>query len=430
MSLARPEILQTLPGPEDITRVELPNGIVVLVRSNFESASVTLSGYLPAGGLFDPPEKLGLAHFTALGLTRGTERHHFQQIFNLLESAGASLGFGASVYNINFGGRALAEDLPLLLSLLAECLRIPRFPQKPIERLRRQILTGIAIRDQDPADRAEMMFDEVLFPNHPFGKPTDGTRHTIARITREDLLAFHRHYFGPRGMTLVIVGAVSAEQVLEEVQRTLGDWKNPLQPAFPEIPAVAPLAQSVRSHIALPGKVQTELVMGTLGPSRLSPDFMPASLGNNILGQFGLMGRIGNVVREQEGLAYEASTSLNAWKDAGTWEVTAGVNPANLQRAIDLILAEIRRFIAEPVSWEELRDSQSHYLGRLPLSLESNAGVAHAILNLERFQLGLDYYKRYPALVESVTPEQILEVARRWLDPERFAIISAGPPME
>ncbi|WP_322507189.1 pitrilysin family protein, partial [Anaerolinea sp.] len=203
MSLVRPEILQTLPGPEDITRVELPNGIVVLVRSNFESASVTLSGYLPAGGLFDPPEKLGLAHFTALGLMRGTERHHFQQIFNLLESAGASLGFGASVYNINFGGRALAEDLPLLLNLLAECLRIPRFPQKPIERLRRQILTGIAIRDQDPADRAEMMFDEVLFPNHPFGKPTDGTRHTIARITREDLLAFHHHYFGPRGMTLV-----------------------------------------------------------------------------------------------------------------------------------------------------------------------------------------------------------------------------------
>jgi len=136
------------------------------------------------------------------------------------------------------------------------------------------------------------------------------------------------------------------------------------------------------------------------------------------------------VVREQEGLAYEASTSLNAWKDAGTWEVTAGVNPSNLQRAIDLILAEIRRFISEPVSWEELRDSQSHYLGRLPLSLESNAGVAHAILNLERFNLGLDYYKRYPALVESVTPEQILEVSRRWLDPDRFAIVSAGPPME
>jgi zinc protease len=163
-----------------------------------------------------------------------------------------------------------------------------------------------------------------------------------------------------------------------------------------------------------------------LGPQRKSPDYLSASLGNNVLGQFGMMGRIGDVVREQAGLAYHASTSLNAWIEAGSWEVSAGVNPANLQRAIDLILSELDRFVREPVSSEELQDSQANFVGRLPLSMESNAGVAGALLNLERFQLGLDYYRRYPPLVESVTPELVLETARRYIDTHGIAIISAG----
>jgi zinc protease len=166
--------------------------------------------------------------------------------------------------------------------------------------------------------------------------------------------------------------------------------------------------------------------MGTLGPKRCSPDFLPASLGNNILGQFGLMGRIGDVVREQAGLAYNASTSLNAWIEAGSWEVSAGVNPANLDRAVNLIVSELKRFVNEPVTSEELEDSQSNFIGRLPLSMESNSGVANAILNLERFQLGLDYYRRYPAMVSAVTPAMILEAAKRYIDPEKLAIISAG----
>ncbi len=190
-----------------------------------------------------------------------------------------------------------------------------------------------------------------------------------------------------------------------------------------------PPTQATRQHLSIAGKTQTDLNLGTLGPQRSSPDYLAASLGNNILGQFGMMGRIGDVVREQAGLAYSASTSLNAWIASGSWEVSAGVNPANLQRAIDLILSELRRFVSEPVSAEELADSQANYIGRLPLSLESNNGVANALLNLERFQLGLEYYRRYPHMVESVTPQQVLSVAKHYLDPDRMAIVSAGPDL-
>ena len=149
-------------------------------------------------------------------------------------------------------------------------------------------------------------------------------------------------------------------------------------------------------------------------------------LGNSVLGQFGMMGRIGDVVREQAGLAYYASTSLNSWIASGSWEVSAGVNPVNLEKAIDLILRELARFTSEPVSNQELQDSQSNFIGRLPLSMESNAGVATALLNLERFGLALDYYQKFPAAIAAITSEDVLEVARRYLVREAMVIVSAG----
>jgi zinc protease len=420
---------RSLPGPHDISRSELPNGITVLTRTNLNSPAVVVSGYISAGSLFDPLEKLGLAYFTAMMLTRGTEGLTFQEIFNALESAGASLGFGASVHNTSFGGKALAEDLPLLFNTLAEALCRPLFPPEHIERVRAQMEAGLKIRAQDTSDQASMTFDAALYPDHPYGRPEDGHLETVRQITRTDLVGYHQRHYGPRGMVIVVVGAVSAQQVLETVQATLGDWQNPAQPEAPVVPNVPPPSQLYRQHIVLAGKSQTDLVMGTLGPQRRSPDYLAASLGNNILGQFGMMGRIGDVVREQAGLAYYASTSLNSWIASGSWEVSAGVNPANLQRAIDLIRVELRRYGSEPVTAEELSDSQANYIGRLPLSLESNHGVANALLNLERFQLGLDYYQRYPDMVRAMTPEKILAVARKYLDAENLIIASAGPEL-
>ncbi len=421
---------KSLPGPGDITRCVLPNGIILLTRSNFNSPSVVVSGYLPSGSIFDPREKLGLAHFTALALMRGTQKRSFQQIYDALESVGATLGFGASVHNTSFGGRALAEDLPLLLGTLSEAIREPAFPVEHFERLRAQLLTSLAMRDQDTADRAAIRFDETVFANHPYGLPEDGFPETIQAIQHKDLLEHHRRTYGPRNMVLVVVGAVSASQAYDIAARALGGWENPLQPSAPALPSLAPVMAAVREHIPLPGKSQTDLVMGGFGPRRSSPDYLAASLGNNILGQFGMMGRIGDAVREQAGLAYYASTSLNAWINTGSWEVSAGVNPTNLQRAIDLILVEIRRFISEPVSREELQDSQANYVGRLPLSMESNNGVASALLNLERFQLGLDYYQQFPSQVAAITTEDVLQAAQHYLFPDRMVTISSGPELQ
>jgi zinc protease len=417
----------SLLSPEDIYRAVLPNGITVLARSSFNSPSISMGGYLPAGAIFESDAKLGLADFVSSSLMRGTQTRTFDAIYNELESVGASMGFDSGVHNTSFGGRSLVEDLPLLLKLLSESLQTPIFPKDEIEKLRAQILTGLAIRAQDTSDMAAMAFDRMLFDGHPYSRPADGFVETIQSITRKDMEEFHRLHFGPRGMVIAIVGAIEPKKAAKAVERVLGGWQVPGQVGAPALPPHKPVKKTVKHHSALAGKSQSDLVIGMIGPRRRDPEFFSASLGNSVLGQFGMMGRIGDVVREKSGLAYYASSSLNAGTGPGTWEVSAGVNPKNLKKAIDLIEKELRRFIKSGVTKEELADSQANYIGRLPLSLESNSGVVGAILNIERYDLGFDYYQRYEGMVRAVTRADVLETARKYIDPDRLVISTAGP---
>ena len=417
----------SLPGPDDITRQVLPGGLTILARANYNSPSVVIGGYLQSGSLFDPDDKLGLATFTALALMRGTKKRSFQRIFNELESAGANLSFNAGGHTAGFTGRCLVEDLPLLLDLLSDSLRHPVFPTEQLERLRAQLLTSLAIRAQDTAEMASITFDKLIYGSHPYARPDDGWPETIQAIRVADLLDFHRTHYGPRGMVLAIVGAVDPAAAVDQVAAVLGKWRNPSQLDLPPLPTLRTLKKTVSRKVKIPGKSQADLVIGSIGPRRKDPEFMPASLGNSVLGQFGMAGRIGEVVRERSGLAYYAASSLNAGIGPGSWDVSAGVNPGNVQKARDLISKEISRFVDKGVTVEELADSQSNFIGRLPLSLESNAGVVGALLNMERFELGLDYYRRYPALVRSVTPDQVLAAARKYLFPDKLAIAIAGP---
>jgi zinc protease len=416
----------SLPGPGDIFRAVTGNGITVLARTNPNSPSIAMGGFLQAGSLFDSDEKLGLADFTSAALMRGTAKRNFYQINDALESLGAALGFGCGARTTSFSGRALSEDLPLLFELLSDCLRAPAFPPEYVERLRAQLLTGLSIREQDTGDRADMAFDEIIYANHPFRRPDDGYPETIQAIHRDDLADFHRRHYGPRGMVLAVVGAIEPPQVWGMVERFLGDWANPDQPPYPALPALEPLDAITRRHVPVAGKSQTSLVVGCHGPSRKADDYLAASLANSVLGQFGMMGRIGDVVRERSGLAYYAYSSLSAGLETGTWDISAGVNPANLERAIDLILKEVALFVEQGVSEQELRDSQDNFVGRLPLSLESNGGVANALLNIERYQLGLDHYQTFEERVRAITPEQVHQAIRRYLNPERLAIVTAG----
>jgi zinc protease len=422
--------IRSLPGPETIRRRVLPNGLTILARENFSSPSVVLSGSLMVGALDESPARGGLADLTASGLMRGTASRTFEKIYESIESLGANLSFGAGTHSTSFRGKSLAEDLRVLLVLAAEALRSPTFPKPQMARLRAEKLTALSIRDQDTGSVAQLTFDELLYGDHPYSLPSDGSRETVSSLTADAARAFHRRAYGPRGMLLALVGAVRADEALDAVEAAFGDWRNPQQPTQPGIPPVAGLTRIVRRDRALPGKSQSDVVIGGIGPSRYDPDYLTAALANSILGRFGLMGRLGDVVRASAGLAYSVASSLAGGPGPGPWQVMASVAPANVERAIDLIRQEIRRFVEGGVSLQELRDNQANFIGRLPLQMESNEGIAAALVNMERFRLGLDFYQCYPDLVAAITRDQVLATSRRFLEPDLMAIAVAGPAAE
>ena len=140
------------------------------------------------------------------------------------------------------------------------------------------------------------------------------------------------------------------------------------------------------------------------------------------------MGRLGEKVRDEQGLAYYSYSQLSGGPGPGPWRVVAGVNPADVERAVESMRAEIHRICEESVGTEELRDTQAYLTGSMPLHLETNGGVAGAILTMERYGLGLDYLERYADMIDQVTPERVRLAAQRWLDPDAYALAVAGPP--
>ncbi len=419
--------LNTIPGSDDVLRKELPNGIIVLARANFHSPSVVVNGYLQAGSIFDEEPKLGLADFTANALMRGTKQHTFSQIYEQLESVGASLGVSGGTHTAGFNGRSLVEDLPMLFGLLSETLRMPTFPAKQVEKLRAVLLTSLDLQQQDPKDRAGIAWDQIVYPDHPYGRQDEGTPETVRAIKSRDLRDFHHKHYGPRGLVLAIVGGIEPETAVKLVEEALGDWENPSQPAPPPLPEWQPLPEQQEMRIAMTNKSQSEIIIGTAGPARSASDYIPAALGNMILGNFGMMGRLGDSLREKAGLAYYVYSSLGSSMGPGAWTVEAGVDPKDVDRAIGLIYEELHRFVSETVTEEELSDVQANLIGSLPLSLESNAGVASRLLHIERHQLGLDYLRSYPEMVRGITPEAVLDAASCYLDLDRLAVVVAGP---
>jgi zinc protease len=177
----------------------------------------------------------------------------------------------------------------------------------------------------------------------------------------------------------------------------------------------------------MPDKHQVDLVLGLPGPRRAAPDYLDASLMNTILGVFGMMGRIGHNVREEQGLAYYASSRLEGGVGPGPWLASAGVAPDKVEQAIEAIRHEIRRIQEEPVAAEELADSQAYRTGSLPMSLETNSGLVDIITDMELYDLGLDYLHTYTPTMQAITPERIQAAARRYLSADDLVIAVAGP---
>ena len=418
----------SIPNASNIARAELPNGLTVLVYENPAVQSVNLMGSIHAGSIYESAAQNGLASLASSALMTGTARRDFDELHGALEDVGADLGFRGHVHKMGFSGKALAEDLPLLLSIADDALRNPIFPPEHVERLRGERLTWLQYSSFDTRYRAAKAMREALYPQtHPYHYGTFGSEDTIGSITPEDLSRFHAENFGPSGMILVIVGAVDASAAVKLASDTFGEWVMAEQPKVSQAAVPEERGASGRQTVVLPGKTQSDICLGIIGPSRKAADYLPAQLANSVLGEFGMMGRIGKSVREEKGLAYYAFSRLGGGHGPDPWSVSAGVNPDNVDLAIASILDEIKRLTTQQVSDEDLADNQSYFTGRMPLRLESNEGIASNIHSMESFDLGLDYLAQYDDMIYRIDKTDLLRAAQRYLDASDMVVAVAGP---
>jgi zinc protease len=417
-----------IPGPETVQRTQLENGITVLVRDNPAAPVVVLDGYLPTGSIHEPAAKAGLAGFTASMLTRGSKRYDFDTFNEIVESVGASVSAGGGTHVTSFSTESLTEDFPQMLTLLADVLRHPIFPAEQMERVRGQWLVRLQEREQNTRSVAYRRFSERIYGDHPYGLPSSGYPETIRVLTRQDLVDFHARHYTPNGAIVVVSGDIGdPERIVDLIRQHLGDWQGP--PADQTLPPIQRQGGSLREFIAMPGKVQSDIVMGCLAIARSDPDYYAVQVANHILGRFGLMGRLGEIVREKQGLAYYSYSIVDADLGIGPWMAMAGVNPTNVDLAVESILHEFGRLGAEPVSAEELADSQANMTGSLPLKLETNEGVSSILLSMEWYGLGLDYIHTYADRINAITIEDVQRVAHTYLRPDAYTLVVAGPEM-
>ena len=420
---------QTTIGPKTIHRVRTANDITVLVRPNPSAPVAMLEGCLRAGSVDESAEQAGLASFTASLLSRGSANYDFDRYNEAVESVGASVSVGGGTHISSFGSESLVEDFPLMVEILADTLQRPTFPPEHIERVRGQWLVRLQEREQSTRSVSYRRFNEMIFGNHPYGLPTSGYIETIQEISRDDVVAFHQNHYCPNQAIIVVSGDVDPEAVVALLESHFGSWRPGVEPLPPAdtIPPVAGANGIQRKSFDMPGKVQSDVVIGCLAIARTHPDYYAVQVANNILGQFGMMGRLGETVRERQGLAYYSYSALDTDIGIGPWVAFAGVNPENVNQAADSILHEFERLGNEPVSDEELSDSIANMTGTLPLRLETNDGVASILLSMEWFGLGLDYLQTYQERIRAIKKEDVQRVAANYLRTDSYTQVTAGP---
>ncbi len=423
-----PPQLRAVPiTPAAVSRVKLDNGLTVLVKEQPGSGLIAVQGYVKAGAMYDGTRS-GLARLTAALLTRGTVSWSSHQIADMLDGMGAAIGIGSGMETVGVAIRALREDAPAVLAVAAQMLLQPTFPERELEIVRGEIVTALRMAGQDTRHMAERRFRALAFPaGHPHARMPDGDEAVIAGVHRDDLEQFHAQCYRPDAALLAVVGDLPAAAVIASVRRCFGPWAGGARWVLPDVPAAAAPASILRAEVRLPGKVQSDVVVGVPGITRRHAEFYAAMMANLIVGQLGMMGRLGERVREQQGMAYYAYSDLRAGLLAGPWWVRAGINPRNEERAIASILEEIQRFASDGPDDAELADAQEFLTGSLALRLETTAGIAQTLAEIELFGLGLDYIERYPAIIRSISVDAVRRAAER-LSAAAYAVAVAGPP--
>jgi zinc protease len=409
---------------KEARRVELPNGLVLLLLENHRLPIVVAEATVRRVVLLEPEDKAGVAHLVGALLDEGTPQHTGPQIAELIENAGGSLGMSSSGGTV----KVLTPDRSLGLGLLFECLAGANFPKEVFAREREQLLSVIDDAERQPDAKAQMVYRAAVYGKHPYGRPTRGLRKTVEALTREDCVAFHRQTFVPNNIMVAIVGDFDSNQVIAEVTRLTAEWKK-APVATVKTPPVDKPKEFTQKIVTMATAAQLHFFLGHPGIRRDNPDYFKLLVMDYVLGTGpGFTDRLSARLRDRQGLAYTVSANISssAGEEPGLFTCYVGTAPENFEQVKKLFLEELVRIRDEKPKAEEVEDAKKYLLGNLPFQLITNDRIAGQLLYVERYGLGLGYLDEYRKAVAAVTAEDVLAVARRYLDPEHMILVAAG----
>jgi zinc protease len=401
----------------------LANGLQVVAVLHHEQPVVTMRLLIRAGTSSDPKGKLGLAHLAASLLDQGTKSKTAEQMNDEIDFIGGAMGAGAAT-DLTFCNMVVMKDsFEKGMRMLSELAREPGFAPAEIERQRQQMLSGLQVSLEDPEYIANSVFDRLVYGFHPYGMPTNGTPETLASLTRDDLVAFHRRYFAPNNAILAVVGDVTAEEAFATAKKVFGDWDKKDLSAEKFVQPPDPTRRVI--VVNKPDSVQTEVRVGHLGIPRTHPDYMAVNLAIRILGGEG-SNRLHQVLRTERGLTYGAQANMDTLKDAGDFEAETNTRSEATGEVLKLIVDEFWRIQRERVSERELGDAKAYLTGSFPLTIETPESIAMQVVNVLFYGLPLETLQNFRERVNAVTVDDIQRVARALLRPDRLSIVLVG----
>lgn len=404
----------------------LPNGLVVLVQENRAVPAVSINARFEAGSVTDPAGLTGLAYLAAKTLDRGTRTRPADAIADLVDERGVALRVSVSRHGLTISAACLSDDLDDVFRLVADVARRATFPQDQVEKRRIKAISSVRQDADNTASRASAAAHRLLYgADHPYGRPRKGTVESLERITRARLVEFASTWLTPGSLRIAVAGDVDARRVTDAAGRLLGDWAPGTRPLIVIPPPPEP-SRALRI-VPMPGKAQTDIACAFATVPRLDPRYYAHLVMNTILGQFGLGGRLADNIRERQGLAYYAYSTLDSLAADCPLVIRVGVDPENTARTLDAIDHEVGTLGTDGPHAAEFHDAVESLVGGVPRMLETNESITDFLQACEQFGLGLDHDRQLPERLRSVTCDDVADAARMVLSPGRAAIAVAGP---
>jgi len=410
-----------LPIPATFT---LANGLTVIYNERTGLPMTAAALVIGSGGDSNPPDRPGLANFMASMLDQGTATRDANKIADDAAQIGASLGATSAKDAVTVSVSSLTSNFPMALELLADIALHPNFPQAEIDRQRASRLAGFVEQRQDPSTVAAMVTLRGLYgAAHPYGYIELGTENGTRATTRDELFNFWKRTFVPSNAALIVAGTVPATDVKAIAEKMFGTWAKGDVTAAALGPGQTTGAKVL--IVDMPGAVQTQLYVASIGAARSTPDFAATSVMNAIFGGL-FSSRINLNLREAHGFTYGANSQFIFRKMPGPFWIQSGIETKSTAPAVAEILKEIKRMTSTPVTPEELAMGKDSIARSLPADFETSARAAGSLLNLYLYKLGLDYYAKLPAEIDAVTAAAVQAAAAKYLVPDKMLIVAVG----